>query len=261
MNVTTDLFSLAGRVALVTGGARGIGRMIAEGFLRQGARVYVTTRRTDAARTAQAELSVLGPCVALAGNIADHAGVAELSAAYRACESRLDILVNNAGAVWVAPFVEFPEAGWDKVLDLNLKAPFFLTQALHDLLEAAAKEQPAKVINVASIDGHSVSPLENYSYAASKAGLVHLTRRMALRLAPERIMVNALSPGAFPTNMNRAARDDVAQVARRIPSGRVGRGEDIAAAAIYLASRGGDHVTGTVLTVDGGASLARLWEA
>ena len=255
------LFSLQGKVALVTGGTRGIGRMIAEGLLRQGAKVYVTGRRAEACQAAAAEMGALGTCVALVGNVADAAGITDLAHRLSALEPALDILVNNAGAVWVAPFDSFPESGWDKVMDLNLKTPFFLAQALHGPLRQAALRCPAKVINVASIDGHSVNPLASYSYAASKAGLIHLTRRMAVELAPEGIMVNALCPGAFPTDMNRAARDDAQRVAQRIPAGRVGCSDDIAAAAIYLASRAGDHVAGTTLTIDGGASLVRTREA
>ena len=186
------------------------------------------------------------------------AGVEGLAAAFAAREDKLDILVNNAGAAWGETFDTFPEKGWDKVVDLNLKTPFFLTQALIRQLRAAASaERPAKVINVASIDGISVNPLETYSYAASKAGLIQLTRRMALRLAPEQIVVSGIAPGAFASEMNRAARDHGDEVAQRIPSQRIGRDEDMAGAAIYLASRAGDYVVGTTLVVDGGVTLAR----
>ena len=180
-----------------------------------------------------------------------------LAAAFAARESRLDILVNNAGAAWGAPFDEFPESGWDKVVDLNLKAPFFLTQALYGLLSIGAVDRPAKVINIASIDGVSVNPQETYSYAASKAGLIHLTRRMALRLVEDNIVVSAIAPGAFASDMNRDARDHGDEVARRIPAGRIGTAEDMAGAAIYLASRAGDFVVGATLGVDGGVTLAR----
>ena len=257
----SKLFSLEGRTALITGGSRGIGRMIAAGFLRQGAKVYISARKAAACETTAAELSAefgAGRCISLPADVSTAAGVAALVAAFSAHEARLDILVNNAGAAWGAPFDEFPEAGWDKVVDLNLKAPFFLTQALHAQLKAgAAGGQPAKVINIASIDGQTVNPQETYSYAASKAGLIHLTKRMALRLVADQIIVNALCPGAFASDMNRAARDEAVAVAARIPARRIGVDDDMAGAAIYLASRAGDYVVGTTLTVDGGVNLVR----
>ena len=253
----STLFSLAGRTALVTGGSRGIGRMIAAGFLQQGAKVYISSRKAAACDAAVAELSALGPCIALPADVSTPAGIAALVAAYSARESRLDILVNNAGAAGGAPFDECPEAGWDKVVDLNLKSPFFLTQALHKLLIAGAAQQPAKVINIASIDGQTVNPQETYSYAASKSGLIHLSKRMALRLVQDNIVVNAICPGAFASDMNRDARDHGDTVAARIPARRVGVDDDMAAAAIYLASRAGDYVVGTTLTVDGGVNLVR----
>ncbi|WP_395384433.1 SDR family oxidoreductase [Paucibacter sp. JuS9] len=253
----SDLFSLQGRVALVTGGSRGIGKMIAAGFLRQGAKVYISARKAEACSEAAAELSALGECIALPADVSSVAGAQALAAELARREDRLDILVNNAGAAWGAPFDEFPESGWDKVVDLNLKAPFFLTQALHGLLARAAESRPAKVIHIASIDGLSVNPLETYSYAASKAGLIHLTKRMALRLIENNIVVSAIAPGAFASEMNRAARDHEAEVAARIPAGRIGSEEDMAGAAIYLASRAGDYVVGATLVVDGAVSLAR----
>jgi len=253
----SKLFSLDGRVALVTGGSRGIGRMIAEGFLKQGAKVYISSRKAAACDATAAELSALGPCISLPADVSTNAGIAALAAAFAAREPRLDILVNNAGAAWGAPFDEFPESGWDKVVDLNLKSPFFLTQALHGLLKAGAAGQPAKVINIASIDGQTVNPQETYSYAASKSGLIHLSKRMALRLIQDNIVVNAICPGAFASEMNRAARDEAEAVAARIPARRIGADDDMAAAAIYLASRAGDYVVGTTLTVDGGVNLVR----
>ncbi|VTU35973.1 SDR family oxidoreductase [Variovorax sp. RA8] len=254
---TTRLFSLAGRTALVTGGSRGIGRMIAEGFLAQGARVYISARKAEACdRTAQ-ELSVFGPCISLPADVSTVEGAHALVQAYAGHESTLDILVNNAGAAWGAPYEEFPESGWDKVVDLNLKTPFFLTQALTPMLRKAATDHLAKVINIASIDGISVNPQETYSYAASKAGLIQLTRRMALRLAQERIVVSAIAPGAFASSMNKDARDHGEEIKGRIPAGRIGEPEDMAAAAIYLASRAGDYVVGSTLVVDGGVTHAR----
>ena len=252
-----DLFSLQGRSALITGGSRGIGRMIAAGFLAQGARVYISSRKAAACDQAAAELSALGPCVSLPADVSTLQGAQALAAAYAAREPQLDILVNNAGAAWAAPFDEFPESGWDKVVDLNLKTPFFLTQALIGPLRKAAQGRPAKVINIASIDGLSVNPQETFPYAASKAGLIHLTHRMALRLIKDNIVVTAIAPGAFASDMNRDARDHGAEVSARIPAGRIGSDDDMAAAAIYLASRAGDYVVGATLVVDGGVTLAR----
>ena len=254
---TAELFSLKGRSALITGGSRGIGRMIAEGFLRAGARVYISARKADACDATAAELSAIGPCVSLPADVSTQGGVQQLVASYQQHEKSLDILVNNAGAAWGAPYEEFPESGWDKVVDLNLKAPFFLTQALTPLLKKAATDHLAKVIHIASIDGVSVNPQETYSYAASKAGLIHLTRRMALKLAPERIAVSAIAPGAFASTMNKDARDRGDEIAKRIPLGRIGTPEDMAGAAIFLASRAGDYVVGSTLIVDGGVTCAR----
>ncbi|QBX55904.1 SDR family oxidoreductase [Nocardioides seonyuensis] len=262
MTVTTplsldNLFSLEGRSALITGGSRGIGRMIAEGFVRNGVRVYISARKAEACDQAAAELADHGHCVSLPADVSTAEGIAQLVAAYREHESSLDILVNNAGAAWAAPFEEFPEAGWDKVMDLNVKTPFFLTQALKPDLVAASSDHLAKVINIASIDGLSVNPLETYSYHASKSGLVHLTRRMAVELIKDRIAVSAIAPGAFASDMNKAARDHGEEIRAGIPAGRIGEPEDMAAAAIYLASRAGDYVIGSTITVDGGVTHVR----
>jgi NAD(P)-dependent dehydrogenase (short-subunit alcohol dehydrogenase family) len=254
---TTQLFSLKGRSALITGGSRGIGRMIAEGFLAQGARVYISARKAAACDQTAKELSAFGHCVSLPADVSTVEGAQALVAAYAKHEDSLDILVNNAGAAWGAPYDEFPESGWDKVVDLNLKAPFFLTQALTPMLKKAATDHLSKVINIASIDGISVNPQETYSYAASKAGLIQLTRRMALRLAQDRIVVSAIAPGAFASDMNKDARDHGDEVKGRIPAGRIGTPEDMAGAAIYLASRAGDYVMGSTLVVDGGVTHAR----
>lgn len=252
-----DLFSLEGRVALVTGGSRGIGRMIATGLLHQGAKVYITARKAAACDAAAAELSKIGPCISLPIDVSSVEGARTLAAELGRREPALDILVNNAGAAWGEEFDTFPEQGWDKVVDLNMKAPFFLTQALHEALKRGAKQRPAKVINVASIDGISVNPWETYSYTASKAGLIHLTRRLALRLARDNIVVNGIAPGPFPSDMNKEARDHGDEVAGRVPAGRVGNLEDMAGAAIYLASRAGDYVVGETIVVDGGVTIAR----
>ncbi len=255
---TTALFSLEGRTALITGGSRGIGRMIAEGFLRQGAKIYMSARKGGALEETAAELSKFGSVTPIVLDASGADGAKQMADAYLKHESKLNILVNNAGAAWGAPFDEFPESGWDKVMDLNTKTPFFLTQALHGALSAAAKpDRYAKVINIASIDGISVNPQETYSYAASKAGLIHLTKRMALRLIADNIAVSAIAPGAFASDMNRAARDYADETAKHIPARRIGNDEDMAGAAIFLASRAGDYVVGSTLVVDGGVSYAR----
>ena len=253
-----DYFSLAGRTALVTGGSRGIGEMIAEGFLRAGAKVYVSARKASACEETAQRLSGLGPCIPLPADVSGAVGARAMAELYLKHESTLDILVNNAGAAWGEAFETFPESGWDKVMELNVKTPFFLTQALHGALRAAAtRDRPAKVINIASIDGVSVSHQETYSYGASKAGLIHLTKRMALRLIEDHIVVNAIAPGAFASNMNKVARDHADEVSKIIPSGRIGTPEDMAGSAIYLASRAGDYVVGGTLVVDGGMAWRR----
>jgi NAD(P)-dependent dehydrogenase (short-subunit alcohol dehydrogenase family) len=255
-----DLFSLHSRVALVTGGSRGIGKMIAAGFLSSGAaKVYITARKAGPCEATAKELTAEfgGECIALPIDISTMAGIDMLAAEIKKREPKLDILVNNAGAAWGAEFDEFPEAGWDKVMNLNVKTPFFLAKALAAPLRAAASaERPAKVINIASIDGQSVNPLETYSYQASKAGLIHLTRRMAAKLIKDHVIITAIAPGAFASEMNRAARDQADKVSELVPAGRVGSIEDMAGAAIFLASRAGDYVVGTTLTVDGGVVYA-----
>jgi 2-deoxy-D-gluconate 3-dehydrogenase len=255
---TKDLFSLKGRTALITGGSRGIGKMIAEGFIAQGARVYISSRKAQVCDETAAELSKDGgTCVSLPMDVSTLDGVRGLAEAYASREPSLDILVNNAGAAWLAPFDDFPEKGWDKVVDLNVKSPFFLTQALARPLRAAAKpERPAKVINIASIDGIYLTPIETYSYAASKSALIQLTRLMAARLIKDHIVVSAIAPGPFASDMNIQARDHEAETATRVPARRIGNDLDMAGAAIYLASRAGDYVVGSVVTVDGGIAFA-----
>ncbi|WP_432843952.1 SDR family oxidoreductase [Dactylosporangium sp. CA-092794] len=253
------LFSLHGRVALVTGGSRGIGRMIAEGFLAQGAKVYICARKAAQCDRAAAELTAIGhgECVSLPADLSTLAGIDDLVTRLREREPHLDILVNNAGAAWGAPFERFPESGWDKVMTLNVKSPFYLTQRLTPMLAAATADHLAKVVNVASIDGLVIIPGETYSYHASKAAMVHLTRQLALRLVRDRIVVSSIAPGAFATEMNREVRDAPDEVSRRVPLGRIGVAEDMAAAAIYLASAAGDYVVGSTITVDGGVAIAR----
>jgi NAD(P)-dependent dehydrogenase (short-subunit alcohol dehydrogenase family) len=246
-----NLFRLDGRVALVTGGSRGIGKMIADGFVAQGAKVYISSRDAQACAAVAGELG--SSCIALPQDVSTVAGCESLAQALADRESGLDILVNNAGVAWGAPFGEFPESGWDKVMDLNVKSPFFLLQSLHGLLKSAATaDAPAKVINIASIDGIGLNEWDTFSYHASKAAIIHLTRRLAATLIKDSINVTAIAPGAFPSKMNRAARDHGEAVARQIPAQRVGRPEDMAGAAIYLASRAGNYVVGDTIVVDGG---------
>src|ERR1700743_3803063 len=227
-----DLFSLKGRIAVVTGVSRGIGKMIAAGFLAQGAaKVYISARKAGPCEATAKELTSAydGECIALPIDISTNAGCELLASEIIKREPKIDILVNNAGAAWGAEFDEFPESGWDKVMNLNVKSLFFLTKALHKPLKAAASaERPAKVINIASIDGIFVNPTETYSYAASKSGLIHLTRRMAARLIKDNINVTAIAPGAFKSDMNKAARDHADDVAPGCPARRVGTDEDMA---------------------------------
>ena len=254
-----NLFSLEGRTALVTGGSRGIGKMIARGFVEYGAKVYISSRKAEPCLETAAELSAIGDCIALPRDVSTVEGCRELAADFLGREQQLDILVNNAGAAWGAPFDEFPENGWDKVMDLNVKSPFFLTQALHGPLKAAASaDRPAKVIMVASIDGLRINPWETYPYQASKAGLIHLTRRMAARLIEDNICVSGIAPGAFPSEMNRAARDHADAMAKLIPAKRIGRDEDMAGVALFLASRAGDYVVGDTVAVDGGVAFSSI---
>jgi NAD(P)-dependent dehydrogenase (short-subunit alcohol dehydrogenase family) len=252
-----NLFSLEGKVALVTGGSRGIGKIIAKGFIEQGAKVYISSRKAPACEETAAEL---GPnCIPLPMDVSTVDGCKALATKIAEHEDHLDILVNNAGVAWGAPFEEFPESGWDKVMDLNLKSPFFLTQALHGMLKAKANyDAPSKVINITSIDGMRLNPWETYSYHASKSALIYLTKRMAARLIKDAIIVTSLAPGAFASEMNRAARDHGDAVAQGIPMRRIGNFEDMAGAAIFLASRASDYVVGDTLVVDGGLVNAQL---
>lgn len=261
MDMST-LFSLEGRTALITGGSRGIGLMIARGFIAQGAKVYISSRKAEVCDAVAAELG--DACVSLPMDVSTVDGCKALAEAYAKHESHLDILVNNAGAAWGEAFETFPEKGWDKVMDLNVKSPFFLSQAFYPALKAAASnDKPSKLINIASIDGLRLNPWETYSYQASKAAVINLTRRMAARLVEDDINVTAIAPGAFPSEMNKAARDHGDTISSAIPGKRIGRDEDMAAVAIYLAARSGDYVIGETIAVDGGvvyASLSGSWE-
>jgi NAD(P)-dependent dehydrogenase (short-subunit alcohol dehydrogenase family) len=249
------LFDLTGKTALVTGGSRGIGEMIAEGFVARGVKTYISSRKADVCdETARRLSSGQAECVSIPADLSSMAGIQYLVDELANREERLDILVNNAGAVWGEPVDGFPESGWDKVMTVNLKSPFFLTQKLLPLLEAAAShESPARVINIGSIDGLHVTELPTFSYGASKAGLHHLTRILALHLAERHVNVNAIAPGPFETKMMahtlKTAGD---KIVRRVPRKRIGVAADMAGAAIFLSSTASSYVTGVVLPVDGG---------
>jgi NAD(P)-dependent dehydrogenase (short-subunit alcohol dehydrogenase family) len=254
-----DLFSIDGKVALVTGGSRGIGLMIARGYAENGARVYVSSRDADACAKVAAELSKVGTCAAIPGDLAKPAEVKRVAAELSAREPELHILVNNAGANWGAPLEEYPDTAWDKVLALNVKSVFHLTVALLPQLAAAATaSDPARVINIGSIDGIQVPALETYAYSASKAAVHQLTRVLARKLAPRNITVNAVAPGPFESKMMAATLDKFRDsLVKTIPRQRIGEPEDMAGIAIYLASRAGAYVTGAVIPVDGGISTTR----
>ncbi|MGH9017870.1 MAG: SDR family oxidoreductase [Acidimicrobiales bacterium] len=249
----TDLFSIAGKTALVTGGSRGIGRMIAAGFVEAGAKVYVSSRNAEACQAVANELSEVGVCVALPADLSTETGCRGLAEELGRHETALDVLVNNAGNTWGAPLEEFGDAAWDRVLSLNVKGVFHTTKYLLPLLEAAADDDdPARVINIGSIDGIHVPALETYSYSASKAAVHQLTRHLARKLAP-RITVNAIAPGPFESKMMAATLEAFGtQIAAGAPMKRIGRPADMAGAAIYLASPAGAYLTGVILPVDGG---------
>ena len=261
-----SLFSVKGKVALVTGGSRGIGEMIAAGYLANGAKVYVSSHKADQCNATAQRLSEVygGECISLPANLSDLPGVESLAAAIREREEHLDILVNNAGVSWGAPLDEFPEVGWDKVMDTNVKGPFFFTQKLLPLLEKrATKDDPARVINIGSIDGLRNAVFSTFSYGPSKAALHSLTKLLAAHLGPRNVIVNAIAPGPFPTWMlstGVGGGGDVENtnwdaVGRGNPRGRVGTPEDIAGLAIFLSSRAGAFTVGEVISCDGGTML------
>ncbi|MDI3389535.1 SDR family oxidoreductase [Streptomyces sp. B-S-A8] len=250
---TPDLFNVSGKKVLITGGARGIGRMIAEGLLRAGAVVHISTRKPEAADEAAHALSEFGEVHAYAADIATEQGCRDLIDAVAADTDHLDALVNNAGATWGAPFDEFPDAAWDKVLGVNVKTPFVLAKLARPMLEAAAAGgAPARIINIGSIDGLAVPNYENYSYSAAKAAIHHLTRHMAANLAPS-ILVNAIAPGPFPTKMMKwALKERGDAIAAANPLRRIGHPDDLTGVVTFLLSRAGSYITGTVIPVDGG---------
>jgi len=251
-----NLFSVEGKVVLVTGGSRGIGEMIARGYVENGAKVYISSRKADVCDRVAEELSEYGTCISLPFDLGGMEGIEGLANAIKERESRLDVLVNNAGATWGAPIDDYPEDGWDKTVDLNVKSIFFLTQKLLPLLRAASTaENPGRVINIASVNGIEPPTLETYAYSTSKAGCIMLTRHLAKRLAPEHILVNAIAPGPFPSKMMAATLAQAGDaIAKNNPRGRIGQPEDIAGVAIFLGSRASAYTTGAVVPCDGGSA-------
>lgn len=252
-----DLFSIAGKTALVTGGSRGIGAMIAEGLLRSGVKVYITSRKATELEETRARLAEFGECIAIPSDLSQLDGIKKLSEDMSARESKLDILVNNAGATWGAPIDEFPESGWDKVMDLNVKSVFFLCQKLLPLLRASAnKDEPARIVNLASIYALRYSHQSTFSYSASKAAVIQLTQQLAAELIKDHINVNAIAPGLFPSNMTAYLMEDEEALLKSIPMNRVGNTEDAAGTVIYLCSRASSYMTGGLLVIDGGSVIS-----
>lgn len=247
-----DLFSVAGKTVVITGGSRGIGEMIARAYVANGARVILTSRKAADVEGLAAELG--DAATAIPADLSQMAEIDRFAAAVGRVAPNVHILFNNAGASWGAPFDDFPEVGWDKVMDINVKSVFFLTQRLMPLLEAAATaEDNARVINIGSIDGQHISPIETYSYAASKAGVLHLTRMMAKNLAARNVAVNAIAPGYFPSRMTAGIADMIEQESLKVtPMARWGNAQDMAGVALFLGSRASAYLCGSVVTVDGG---------
>jgi NAD(P)-dependent dehydrogenase (short-subunit alcohol dehydrogenase family) len=254
-----NLFDLTGKVALVTGGSRGIGEMIANAYVENGVRTYISARKARDCDATADRLSDVGQCISIPADLSTADGIEALVSELKAREKKLDILVNNAGATWGEPIESFPEEAWDKVMDINVKSPFFLTRAILPLLEAAASaDDPARVIFVGSIDGIHVNRLPTFAYGPSKAAVHHLARTLASHLAPRHITANAIAPGLFPSKMTAGIMQDMGdKIIAATPLKRAGRPDDMAGAAIYLASRAGSFVTGVVVPVDGGISGAR----
>jgi len=251
-----NLFDISGKVAIVTGGSRGIGEMIAQGYVENGAKVYITARKAEACDATAARLSEIGTCISIPGDLSTVEGVTKFAEEIAKREKKVDILVNNAGAAWGEPLDDYSEAGWDKVFDINIKGPFFLIQKLLPLLrKSATYDEPARIINTASVNGIVPPILETYAYSSSKAGMIMLTRHLAGQLAKQDILVNCIAPGPFQSNMMAATLATMGDAIKASnPRGRIGTPEDIAGVAIFLASRASAYTTGACVPCDGGAA-------
>ncbi|MDC0530586.1 SDR family oxidoreductase [Alphaproteobacteria bacterium] len=254
-----NLFNLKGKIALITGGSRGIGAMIAEGFVRNGVKTYISSRKSEACNKKAEELSKFGECISIPADLTDINEMDKLVSKIKEKETNLNILVNNAGAAWGASFDDFPETGWDKVMDTNVKSVFFLTQKLAAILESSASaSDPSRIINIGSIDGIGIPRAETYSYPASKAAVHQLTRVLANRLASRNINVNAIAPGPFQSNMMAHTLEEFGEeIKSSVPRGRIGIPEDMAGTSIFLSSRASSYITGSIIPVDGGSLIAR----
>ena len=254
-----DLFKVAGKTALVTGGSRGIGEMIAHGYVANGVKTYICSRKADVCDETAMRLSSIGDCVSIPADLSTMAGIEHVARELKSREDGLDILVHNAGATWGEEIEDFPEGGWDKVMNLNVKAPFFLTKSLLPLLErSATAEDPSRIIMVGSIDGLNINRLPTYSYGPSKAAVHHLARTLATHLADRHITANAIAPGLFPSKMTAATIQSMGEsIVQGTPLKRAGKPEDMAGVAIYLASAAASFVTGAVIPVDGGITGAK----
>jgi NAD(P)-dependent dehydrogenase (short-subunit alcohol dehydrogenase family) len=252
-----NLFDVNGKVAVVTGGSRGIGAMIARGFVENGVKTYITARKEEELHTTQRQLAALGQCIAIPSDLSTVAGVTAFAGAIAAVEDKVHILVNNAGATWGAEVDDFPESGWDRTMDLNVKGLFFLTQKLLPALRAAGtQDDPARVINIGSINGMTHPHMTNYAYSASKAAVHHLTRHLGADLARQCVNVNGIAPGFFPSKMTAHLLAFEAEASATIPRGRLGKAEDAAGTAIFLCSRASAWLTGHTIVLDGGSLAA-----
>ena len=253
------LFDISGKVALVTGGSRGIGEMIAEGFVRNGVKTFITSRKAEQSNETAKRLSKFGDCISIPADLTDNDEIKRVKQKLESEVDTLNILVNNAGAVWAADFDNFPENGWDKVMDTNVKAMFFLTQQFIEILEkSGTNDDPSRIINVGSIDGIGIPRAETYSYPASKAAVHQLTRVMANRLAHRNININAIAPGPFESQMMKSTLNSYGdEIINSVPRKRIGKPEDMAGASIFLSSKASAYITGIIMPVDGGSLIAR----